>query len=475
MNIDNLNPENNNGNVGMPNQGPAPIPPVNPVPPVGPATPGVVSPVSPAPTPDAVPPVSPMPANPGVVPSVSPTPVPPVSPNPEPINLQPEGIANEVPVAERPEPLMGATLTANTPLVNQEPVKPEPLENFNTNNTISENPPTFGGVPTPPNAPILSDAIPAKPSKKKGGKKSLIIILVFILVLGVGAGLYYFLNIANTSKVVVNPILTDWELGTPLTDNASDYANISGVDPSTCKVDNSAINVYIMNTYAYSVSCPGVDEVKATLRVRDTKGPNVVLKDMVVKPNTTVLVDDFVSDCSDVSLTNGCDVTISDSSIDLDELVKEAGDYEIPLSIKDDFNNETLMTAKLTVDENAPSLFLQCEVSKEFETETMAAVQQSYEYGINDQNEVSTVKKTLIYQFESVEAFTSAKDKYDSEGKLDGLSGNVLFDEENLRIKLEINVDVANLKTELNASNDLKTYEDVAIYHETANDFCSLS
>ena len=177
MNIDNLNPENNNGNVGMPNQGPAPIPPVNPVPPVGPATPGVVSPVSPAPTPDAVPPVSPMPANPGVVPSVSPTPVPPVSPNPEPINLQPEGIANEVPVAERPEPLMGATLTANTPLVNQEPVKPEPLENFNTNNTISENPPTFGGVPTPPNAPILSDAIPAKPSKKKGGKKSLIIIL----------------------------------------------------------------------------------------------------------------------------------------------------------------------------------------------------------------------------------------------------------------------------------------------------------
>lgn len=392
-----------------------------------------------------------------------------------PINLQPEGVASELPINNEPEPLMGSTLTANTPLVNNPnpPVQSEPNFNNSLNNTIAENPPVFGGVPTPPNAPILSDIPPAS-KKKKGNKKVLIILLVFILILGIGGGVYYFLNTAKTTAIVVNPILTDWELGVPLSNNASDYADISGVDPASCKVNNNEINKDVMNTYSYSITCPGIDEVKSTLRVRDTKGPNVKLKEVIVKPNTDVLVEDFVSKCEDVSINKECDISINDSSIDLKELLSETGDYDIPLSIKDDFNNETLVTAKLIVDENAPSSFLNCEVTTPFESTTKASVSLTYEYGMSDANDISTAKKVLVYQFDNKTDYDEIKQSYETNNTIDNLSGNVTFDDEHYRVELEVSLNVEDLKTEFNTPNDLKTYEDIAVYHESVNDFCSL-
>ncbi len=524
MNIENLNPEennnNNNVNVGAStNSFVAPLEPtfanvnsnpvgdsVSPAPSIEPLNPGANSfasaplspgvaspspaPVSPdpgvtsaplpvGPNPDVTPVPSPVGPNPSVTPAPSP-----VGPNPgvtssSPINLQPEGVASENVVVNPPEPLMGATLTANTPLTNKEALQPvnESNASNNTINTISENPPTFGGVPTPPNTSSVDTLVsePKKDKRKGKGKKSLIIILVFILILGIGAGVYYFLNVSQTSSIVVTPILNELELGSTLSDNLSDYASFSGIDPASCKLNNSAINVDIINTYSYSISCPGLSEdVKSTVRVRDTVGPVVKLKDVVVKPDTDVLVDDFISKCSDLSLNGDCDVSISDSSIDLDELVKEVGTYEIPLSIKDDFNNETLVTANLVVSDDAPSLFLNCEVASDFKTTTKANVRGSYEYGINDADEISTAKKVLIYQFDSESDYLELKSSYEANQTIDNLIGDVSFDDDNYRAVLEVNLDVEELSVELDSDSEIKTYEDVAVYHETSGDFCSL-
>ena len=509
MNIDNLNPVNNNQNnlnsgINPPEPNIAPAEPNFGTPPISPEpTPGVppVSP-SPMPGPAPVPPVNPEPVpGPAPVPPVSPSPmpgpalVPPVNPEPAPgpgpvqpvspqtmssINLAPEGVASNTPVVDPPSPLMGSTLTANTPLTNEQQMNNTPVnaQNINpANNMISENPATFGGVPTP-QAPVMDNMIPNKPPKKKGAKKSIIIILIFILILGIGAGVYYFLNVANVSapisSISIVPTLTEWELGEKLSKNASDYATISGVDASSCTVNTDAVNVNEPNSYTYTITCPGTDAKSSDLRVRDTKGPEVVLKELTVKPGSEIEINDFISKCEDPSISNECDITIKDDTIDLNELVTNVGTYTIPLSVKDDFNNETEIEATLIVDENAPSQFLSCELAEPLETTTNAVVSENYEYGLNDNNEIVTVKRKISYKFKKQEDYEQAKNDYNSNSTIDELTGKASFDDKKYIINLDIDVSASDIKSSLKADTDLKTYEDITLYHENAGDFCSL-
>ena len=500
MNIDNLNPENNNQNnlnSGInplePNIAPVEpnfgTPPINPAPNLGTqvvgevnnsaSTMGVIDgqvsnptvspvntqPVNPVPTPGvATPPVQ----NPGgVQPMTS-------------INLAPEGVASNTPVVEPPSPLMGATLTANTPLTNEQNNNNTSINNQNlnpNNNVISENPAMFGGVPTPQDVPPVDNMIPSMPPKKKGGKKAVIIILIFVLILGIGAGVYYFLNVANTStknSISVVPTVKEWELGQKLSKNASDYATISGVDASSCTVNTDAVNINNPNTYTYSITCPGIDAVSSEIRVRDTLGPEVVLKELVVKPGSEVLVEDFVSKCDDPSISNDCDISINDDSINLDELVTKAGTYTIPLIIKDDFNNQTEIEATLIVDENAPSQFLSCEIAKPFETTTNATIAENYEYGLNDNNEIVSVERVITYKFKTSEDYEQVKNDYNTNSTIEQLTGEASFDDKKFIINYNIKMDVSDLKEAFESENDLSTYEDITLYHENAGDFCSL-
>ena len=501
MNIDNLNPENNNQNnlnsgINPPEPNIAPAEPNFGTPPISPAPinsepmpgPAPVPPVSPSPMP------GPAPVNPEPVPGSAP--VPPVSPSPMPgptsgspvspqtmssINLAPEGVASNTPVVDPPSPLMGSTLTANTPLTNAQQMNNGPINNQNinqANNMISENPATFGGVPTPQDAPVMDNMIPSVPPKKKGSKKAIIIILIFVLILGIGAGVYYFLNVANVStpinSISIVPTLNEWELGEKLSKNASDYATISGVDASSCTVNTDAVNVNTPNTYTYSITCPGMDTVSSDIKVRDTKGPEVVLKELTVKPNTEIDINEFISKCEDPSLSKDCDIAIKDESIDLKELVTSVGTYTIPLIIKDDFNNETEVEATLIVDENAPSQFLSCELAEPLESTTSATVSENYEYGLNDNNEIVTVKRKISYKFKKQEDYEQAKNDYNSNSTIDELTGEASFDDKKYIINLDIDVDASDIKSELNAETDLKTYEDITLYHENAGDFCSL-
>ncbi len=499
MNIDNLNPENNNQNnlnsgINPPEPNIAPVEPNFGTPPINPdpaPVPGGVPPVNPGPTPvpGGVPPINPGPTPvPGGIPPINPgpTPVPNGVPqaNPEPmtsINLAPEGIASNTPVIDPPSPLMGATLTANTPLTKEQQMNNTPTNNPNinpNNNMISENPTTFGGVPTPQNAPVMDNMIPSKPPKKKGGKKIIIIILIFVLILGIGSGVYYFLNVANSSSskniISVVPNVTEWELGKKLSKNASDYAVISGVDANSCTVNTDAVNINTPNTYSYTITCPGIDPVSSDVKVRDTLGPEVVLKELTVKPDSEVTVYDFISKCDDPSISDECDIEISDDSIDLSELVTSVGTYTIPLIIKDDFNNQTEVEATLIVDENAPSQFMNCEISEPFETTTKATVSENYEYGLNDNNEIVKVKRIITYKFKNAEDYEQVKNDYNTNSTIDELIGKANFDDKKYIINYEIDIDANKMQDIFKSETELKTYEDITIYHEDAGDFCSL-
>ena len=496
MNIDNLNPENNNQNNFNPiNPGEtnvAPMepnfgtPPINPEPVPGPIGTPPINP-EPIPGPIGIPPVNPEPVpGPTGIPPVNPEPIPgptetpPVNPMGT-INLNPEGVASSEAFVEQPSPLMGSTLTANTPLTNDPINQNNNMNNTpinNPNNMINEipnNPTTFGGVPTPSEAPIANEFIP-KPSKKKGGKKAIIIILIFVLILGIGAAVYYFLNVSNPkTSVSVTAYLGEWELGTELSQNITDYANITGIDPTSCTLNTDAVNVNVANSYTYSITCPGLKEpVTGSLKVTDNKGPEVKLKKLTVKPGTEVLPEDFIESCTDPSVSKECDISIKDDSIDLEEIVSEVGEYTIPLSVKDDFDHETEVDATLIVDENAPTTFLSCELNTDYVTTTNGDITITYEYGANDNGELVSISKVATYKFKKQSDYDAAKTEYDNNKMLDDIKGTATFDDKAKIITLVSDIDISDLQTELDSDTELKTYEDVAIFHEDVGDICSL-
>ncbi len=457
MNIDNLNNNNQNNLQGGIEPNIAPVEPNFGVPPVSNPGPGGDSGSALGSEPVATPVAQPMNS----------------------INLAPEGIVDTTPVVEPPSPLMGATLTPNTPLNGDQPMPNEPINNpsLNANNTISENPSMFGGVPTPTNSPVMDDsALPSRPTKKKGGKKVLVIVLVALLIVGIGGGVYYFLNVANNPvvSVTISPKITNWQLGKKLSTNPSDYADITGIDASSCTVDTSKMNIKKAGSYEYTVTCPGADAVTSGVEVLDEEGPMVTLKDVIVKPGTEVSLLDFISKCEDVSLDDECDVALDDDTIKLEELINKTGTYKIPLVIADKYDNKTKVEATLKVDENAPSQFLNCEVANPLETETKARVQEVYEYSLNDNNEVVIVTRDINYLFDNQEDYEQVKSAYETSSKIDNLAGIATFDDDNLKVNYRVDVDPSDLKDALKVDSDLKTYDDVVFYHEGAGDLCSL-
>ena len=226
---------------------------------------------------------------------------------------------------------------------------------------------------------------------------------------------------------------------------------------------------------SYSITCPGLREpATETLRVKDTKGPEVKVKDLIVKPGTEVLVEDFIAECTDPSVADECEISLSDESDSLEDMVKEEGEYTVKITARDDRENSTEVEATLTVSKDAPSTYLSCKLSKDFETTTNGTVTVSYDYGANDNNELVSVVKKVTYKFKKQSDYDATKTEYEENKTLDGIVGKETFDDNAKTLVIEVEIDPSDIQEELESDTELKTYEDVAIFHETAGDSCSL-
>lgn len=479
MNIEDLNVQNNQpNNLNNGNNNPNPVPPtpteIGPMEGIQPSAPDPMMPQPPTPNPEQTPPIAPQ------------------------INLQPEGIVppvQETPQNQNPQPLMGATLTANSNLtgqgMQQPSMNPEPQNNPFGPQPIEQNPfgvpdpslnpfgqpPMNGGVPTPPSM----DPTPSKggkQKKEKGQKKintPLLITLILVLLAGVGYGVYYFLNSAKP-KASIQPNLSLWEKGETLPQNASDYGIIAGVDASSCTVDNSKIKIDELGKYEYSISCPGIQNpVTGMVDVKDNKGPEVELKELVITPNGSVSLEDFIVSCKDASIENGCTVKQSEEEDPLDEIIATTGTHTLTLIVEDDSENKTVVKATLKVDENAPQSTFSC--TSAIESETKATVTENIEYGITAENKIYNVQKIRTYKFETIEDYQEAKNTYESSKKLDGKTGTAKFEEKAKAIILTYSIDLDDLKEELNVENTPETLDEILkIYNSTPEEEdCSLS
>ena len=450
------NDQNNLNQVGTVPPNPAPVPPspdVNaqgiapantivagptPVPPVAPMPGEPVTPITPAP-------VAP-------VPSVTPTPVAPVSETPAapaPINLQPEGVVVPPPVntdtnAGVVEPLMSTSLNDVTsfqqpgPITDSSvPVAPMPPSS-DANNQIG----TIGGIPTPPPLPTEADAKP-----KKGGSKILIIILAVVLALGVGFGVYYFLVLAKDKNKSITPILDTLELGSTIdTSLVPLYVRLSGYTSADCSV-TTTLNPSEFGTYEYTVTC-GKNSVTSRVEVKDTKAPEVTLREVAVVPGTSVSPEDFVASSYDAS-----EITYSFESED-DYSDMDEGSYDVNINVSDAYDNRQTYTGKLVIAENAPEHYTVCTSSAQNNN-----YQTGYVFGISSDGSIYNVVQSNVWTYNDANEYQTAVSSYRSTNSLDGISGNAVMDANAFTITIETDTTVDAIVTEL-ALDDTPSTED---------------
>ena len=308
----------------------------------------------------------------------------------------------------------------------------------------------FNSVPVPPE-------FETEEKKKKAPNKILIIILIIILIAGVGFGVYYFLFAARTNAPTATINVKDLkiELGEKLSENIDDYATISGYDKNSCKIDISEVSSDKVGAYRFYVTC-GENKVDGTVIIDDTTKPDAVTNEMVVLPNATIKVEDFIDSCIDAST---CTYKFSNEQ-EVQTALKTIGEYDISILVTDEYNNESTITAKLIVSNEAPVKYLTCTGSEKDVDEIYATVAETYKFGIDKNNNFYNAIKTSEFKFEELEDYEAIKNNYSEEKGINNTLGKATFNTANQIISLKSNKTLDEIKTELNiTAGDMNTIQ----------------
>ena len=426
---------------------------MEPVPSVQPGTP-TVPPVQTEVSASAVPPVqtevvAPVvpPAPSGIQPDMGGAPS---APNPN-MNLNPFGVVETPAATVAPEPsvspLMSTPLTANTNLNPTPPVSAAPPQPGVLNGMPGAPgmvPPGMDGapgvpmpnmgIPTPPQAPINGG------KEKKPLSMPLIIALVVILVLAVGVGVWFVLfgSKSKVPAIEIIPFVKNVELGATIdTTSASSFATIRGISPSECTV-STTLNTNLAKTYEYTITCGGVSSGTQEVVVSDTLAPVVVLKDVVVVPNTEVNAKDFVESIEDASI---------EESSEYARFVQEVnttaeGTFQVELEFTDLYGNSTTETGTLIVDVNAPDHYYICNSDGE------SGEKLNYRFGISSDSYIYDAVKVVTFTYTDEASYNEAVEAYNTSNSINGITGKASFDLEHLQISLKVNLTLESLPDE---------------------------
>lgn len=408
----------------------------------------------------------------GPVPAPTPQPV-------EGLQLQPEGTVVPEPLnnptSNVAQPLMGATLNDQT-VLNSTSV-PTGTNDMNAFGNVSNTPvnnPLGGGMPAvPPNNMGMMGGVPAPPVIPSGNEKNrkkmstpLLIVLIVVLIAAVGFGVYYFLFASKKKapNVVITPILTELELGNDLENDPKFFGKVSGMDISSCKIETN-IDYNKVGTYTYSITCGNKQSLDNKVIVKDTLAPDALLKDVIVLPNTTVRVEDFIEEVIDAS---PCTYEFK-SAID----TTQEGEFDVDIVLTDAYGNETTVTGFLLVDSNAPQYYLVCEQEGDSETYETAKILNTYRYGINPNGEYYNSQKVVTYTFESEEDYLTAKEAV-IPNEFDGLKGNISYDDEAFKIVVNQKITMDDLSLEFNLTPFPTGEFDIENYHLDHSGSCTI-
>lgn len=338
-----------------------------------------------------------------------------------------------------------------TSMPSKENIETLPPETSNTTftETLTDD---FSQVPVPP---IFEDD--NKNKNKKDGKKGLIGVLIVILILAIGFGVYYFLSIAKdsaTRSITTKELKV--ELGSVLSNNVEDYATISGFNKNDCKLNLSNVNVNKVSTYKYIVTC-GKENVEGTIIVDDATKPEVLTNDLVLLPNATLKAEDFIAKCFDASK---CSYSFK---TDVTNLTSTIGEHEVEILVSDEYNNQNVVKAKLTISSVAPVRYLKCSKKEEQLQDISATFTDSYKIGIDDKDNFFNAVRSSEFTFNTLSDYNKAVSDYKEDAGIHNIIGNTNFYEGNKLIVVKSNKTLEDMNKELNGrlpnnSNVLRAY-----------------
>lgn len=323
-------------------------------------------------------------------------------------------------------------------------VQPEPIQT----DSLQDN---FNSVPVPPVFEEEND------KKKKGPNKILIIILIVLLIAGVGLGIYYFLFAARTNAPVasINVKELKLELGENISNNIDDYATISGYDKESCTLDTKDITAGKVGAYKFYITC-GEVKAEGTAIIDDSTNPEVITNEVAVVPNATLKIEDFIDTCIDAS---ACTYKFKNEEEVKSSLTK-IGKYDIEIIVTDEYNNESTITAKLVVSNEAPVRYLTCTSQTKDVDEIYATLVETYKFGIGSNNNFYNAVKSSEFKFEELEDYKAIKNNYNEETGINNVIGTATFNPNGQSIILKSNKTLEEVKSELNTTfGDMNTIQ----------------
>ncbi len=300
----------------------------------------------------------------------------------------------------------------------------------------------FNVIPAPP---VFEENIKKK-EKGNFGQRFLIIFLIVILILTIGFGVYYFLTMTKTNSTSsIETKELKLELGTTLSQNVSNYADIKGFKSNNCSLDLSNVDVSRVSTYKYYVTC-GDTKKEGTIIVDDTTAPQLVLNDLTVLPNAQIKPEDFVEQCMDAS---NCTFKFT---ADYQAITKEIGEYDIEIEASDDFNNKTVLNTKLIVTLNAPVKYMMC-TSKETVLENNEAnYVDAYKIGMDANNNFLNATRISQFSYNDETSYSQAAQNYDKNNGIHNIIGTESFSPTTKTITLKSNKALKDIENDLNGT-----------------------
>ncbi len=177
------------------------------------------------------------------------------------------------------------------------------------------------------------------------GGSLLTIIILFIIIIVIS-----YKSITTGSGTFSNDINIKSNIDVELMSNVLDISDILGypLGNTLIKYYDNGKEIKFDTKYnklgKYDIVIKYRDkEYKSILNVTDTKSPDLVLKELVINEGEEYNIKDFITSCSDNS-EEDCILSFQDKYT-----YKEVGTYNITIIAKDESDNQTEMTTKLTI------------------------------------------------------------------------------------------------------------------------------
>ena len=365
----------------------------------------------------------------------------------EPINNEPMGQVNPAP----------------TPNVVQTPVTPQPAYT---------NPQNINPMPGFENSNVIGTTPPVslEPEKKPAQKKSnktLFVIIIIVLLFGVGFGTFYVLKytdlLNNKPTIQIDAKDLQFDLGTTLPTNISDYATITGTDVRNCTISTSEVDTSKEGIYNYQITCGEIFKSGKVTIVDNTELEVNTVK-IYKAVGDTVEAKEFIDNANE-----GYTYEFVDSQ-KVTENLKTIGTYKV--TIKAISGSKTKeVEAELVVLQYRIKGYLTCSSKEQNVVGLSAKMIVSEKFAISDGGGNSfgnVAMEEYTFKFSDETEYTNYVAKYKTDGSitLNNITGKTIFDDENLTITITNDLDSENVINEYGKDN-MTNYGSIKGYFET--------